>query len=77
MIGSHLVKKERLQQQQNIPLVCQRCGNSWLYKGCNPYFAICTFCKTTVQVRSQQTKDYDMTTSTKRQQSKIDDGGAE
>jgi ribosomal protein L37E len=47
-------KEEELKlQQQTVSLVCQRCGHSWQYKGHNPYVAICSYCKTTVQIRKQ------------------------
>jgi hypothetical protein len=35
-------------------LICQKCNNKWLYRGRNPYFAICSWCKSTVQVRKHK-----------------------
>lgn len=59
MSKTEFVKKQpAIRQQQDVSLVCQRCAHSWRYRGYNPYFAICSFCKTTVQVR--RSKD-DMT----------------
>jgi hypothetical protein len=43
------VDKEVDKQKQN--LVCQRCTHEWNYKGYNPYFTLCTRCRTTVRIR--------------------------
>jgi hypothetical protein len=36
--------------KEPVHIICQRCQNQWLYRGRNPYFAICTWCKSTVQI---------------------------
>ena len=36
------------QQKEPIVLTCKRCKNTWSYRGTNPYFAACSYCKTSV-----------------------------
>jgi hypothetical protein len=42
--------REEYRLKEPVPLECQRCHNQWVYKGKNPFFAICTWCKSTVQI---------------------------
>lgn len=35
---------------------CQRCGHQWQYRGKNPFFTICTFCRTSVSIRKNRVK---------------------
>ena len=35
-------------------LQCQRCNNVWSYKGNNPYFATCSYCRTTVSIKKNK-----------------------
>jgi ribosomal protein L37E len=42
------------QTDNGTKLRCQRCGRQWVYHGRNPYFALCTFCKTTVSIRKNK-----------------------
>ncbi len=37
-----------------IKLSCQRCGNSWEYKGENPYYAQCSRCKSSVNISKRR-----------------------
>ena len=36
-----------------IPLKCKKCGNEWEYAGKNEYFASCSYCRTSVNIRKQ------------------------
>ena len=38
---------------QKIKLRCQRCLNEWEYQGSNPFYAICSFCRTTVSIKKK------------------------
>jgi ribosomal protein L37E len=49
-VQSHTYK----QTNNGTKLQCQRCGRQWIYHGRNPYFALCTFCKTTVSIRKNK-----------------------
>ena len=42
------------QTNNGTKLQCQRCGRQWIYHGQNPYFALCTFCKTTVSIKKNK-----------------------
>ncbi len=42
------------QTNNGTKLKCQRCGRQWVHHGHNPYFALCTFCKTTVSIRKNR-----------------------
>ena len=42
--------KDSNSQQNEIKLKCKRCQKIWKYTGSNPYYATCTFCKTSVNV---------------------------
>ena len=33
-----------------IQIKCNRCDRIWNYKGLNPYYATCTFCKNSVNI---------------------------
>ena len=35
-------------------LECPRCSKCWLYKGANPYYATCSFCKYSVNIRKNK-----------------------
>ena len=35
-------------------LHCQRCDNIWHYKGNNPYFATCSYCRSTVSIKKSK-----------------------
>ena len=35
-------------------LKCQKCGNLWFYKGNNPFYAVCSYCRTTVSIRKNR-----------------------
>ena len=35
-------------------LQCQRCNNIWSYKGNNPYFATCSYCRSTVSIKKNK-----------------------
>ena len=37
-----------------LELKCNRCQKIWQYSGSNPYYATCTFCKTSVNVRKNK-----------------------
>ena len=37
-----------------IELKCQKCGKLWFYKGNNPFYAICSYCRTTVSIRKNR-----------------------
>jgi hypothetical protein len=41
---------DQLKKQGGISLTCHRCDYEWKYKGINPYWASCLFCKATVSV---------------------------
>ena len=32
-------------------LTCERCKNTWIYKGANPYCTNCSRCKSTVYIK--------------------------
>ena len=42
------------ENQQKIKLRCQRCFNEWEYQGSNPFYAICSFCRTTVSIKKNR-----------------------
>ena len=48
------VRNGRLTLKEPVLLECQRCHNRWLYTGHNPYFATCTWCKSTVLIRKHR-----------------------
>jgi hypothetical protein len=33
---------------------CQRCGHQWVYRGKNPFFTICTFCRTSISIKKNK-----------------------
>jgi hypothetical protein len=49
--------------EKPVSLKCHRCGNDWTYKGKNPYYACCTYCKAIVNIRKQKVIDQDSTHS--------------
>ena len=42
------------QSSRGIRLRCGRCSHEWTYNGKNPYFTLCTFCKTTVRIKKNK-----------------------
>jgi len=42
-----------------MELLCQRCQHQWDYKGTNPYYATCPYCKTKVRVLKSVVADED------------------
>ncbi len=49
-------KQDGARQSPGIILQCQRCSHQWTYTGRNPYFTLCTYCKTTVLEESLMKK---------------------
>lgn len=37
-----------------VKLKCQRCARVWSYKGKNPYYGQCSFCKSSVNIKKAQ-----------------------
>lgn len=37
-----------------IPIKCQRCGHERIYRGTNPFFTLCTRCRTTISLRKMK-----------------------
>lgn len=33
----------------NIDIKCHRCGHEWIYRGLNPFYTGCPYCKTSVK----------------------------
>ena len=31
-------------------IICHRCNYKWTYKGNNPYYCCCPFCRTTIRI---------------------------
>ena len=50
------LKSDPLPATERKKIKCQRCGRVWTYRGENPYFATCTFCKTTVSIRRSRVR---------------------
>ena len=50
-IATHTLYK--LISKRVIPLKCKRCGNEWEYAGSNTYFANCSHCRTSVNIKKQ------------------------
>lgn len=43
-----------MSEGKGIKLKCQRCGHEWIYKGKSQYYAPCSNCKSSVNIRTQQ-----------------------
>jgi acetyl-CoA carboxylase beta subunit len=43
--------EKSLSNNKKLQIKCSRCTRSWWYSGLNPYYATCTFCKTSVNIR--------------------------
>jgi len=50
-------KQDGARQSPGIILQCQRCSHQWTYTGRNPYFTLCTYCKTTVRLKKSKIED--------------------
>jgi hypothetical protein len=48
------MKNGKESNKQGIKLQCQRCEHQWTYTGKNPYFTLCTRCKTTVRLKKSK-----------------------
>jgi hypothetical protein len=46
--------KESISNIKKLQIKCNRCSRVWWYSGLNPYYATCTFCKTSVNVRKNK-----------------------
>ena len=45
------MEPDKMRNNNGIYLECSRCSKRWLYKGSNPYYATCSFCKNSVNIR--------------------------
>ena len=48
-----------MQTNMDIPsggiiIKCHRCGHQRIYRGKNPFFTICTFCRTSISIRKNK-----------------------
>ena len=39
---------------REVLIQCHRCGRKRVYRGKNPYFTICNFCRTTVSIKKSK-----------------------
>lgn len=39
---------------ESVPLKCPNCGYEWTYKGDNPFYATCSRCKSSVNIKKQR-----------------------
>jgi hypothetical protein len=42
------------QTNKGILLQCHRCPNQWTYRGNNPFYGVCSFCRTTVNIKKNR-----------------------
>ena len=49
--------EESISNIKKLQIKCNRCNRIWSYKGLNPYYATCTFCKTSVNIRKNKVQD--------------------
>jgi predicted RNA-binding Zn-ribbon protein involved in translation (DUF1610 family) len=47
-------------RRNSIKLRCHRCGNQWVYRGNNFFYASCSTCKTSVKIKENTTQSYCM-----------------
>lgn len=50
MLFENMVEKKS-SDNTRIQLECSRCKSRWIYRGKNPYFCTCTFCKRSVNIK--------------------------
>lgn len=36
---------------EGFKVICHRCGNKWIYKGKSKFYANCSKCKTSINIR--------------------------
>lgn len=53
-------KEKRNELPDKIPLKCHNCGNTWKYKGSNPFYAQCPKCMYKVNISKNKIEDEDV-----------------
>ena len=43
-------------KSDGIIIKCQRCGHQRMYRGKNPFFTICTYCRTSISIKKNEVK---------------------
>ena len=49
--------EESISNIKKLQIKCNRCDRIWNYKGLNPYYATCTFCKNSVNIKKNKVQD--------------------
>jgi hypothetical protein len=54
MLCDKMNDEESISNNKKLQIKCNRCNRIWNYKGLNPYYATCTFCKRSVNLRKNK-----------------------
>jgi hypothetical protein len=49
--------EESITNTKKIQIRCKKCSRVWWYSGLNPYYATCTFCKTSLNISKNKVQD--------------------
>ncbi len=45
-----LIQQNQIIEKEGIKISCHRCKYNWLYKGNNPFYCCCPYCRTTIKI---------------------------